>query len=308
MSTIRKAIITAAGRGTRQYPASKTVQKELFPLVDTDGYTKPTLQIIAQECIDSGIEEICIVTNPQNGGAIKAHFTNPTPSERVALGGKEWAIKLADELAAMAARVHIVVQEAQEGFGHAIYQAKDWAGSDPVLVLLGDHVYLANPGYENCSRQVLDSYARWDAPVSSVDVVTEDSVTRLGIIKGQELGNGAYKVLDLVEKPTIAQAQADLTTPGIESGKYLGHFEIHAFPNAIFEKLGYLIEHNLRRKDEFQLTSAQELLMRGSPTYIAQRVHGRRFDTGQPEELILTQLELAIASPYRSRILEALGR
>jgi UTP--glucose-1-phosphate uridylyltransferase len=302
MSNIKKAIITAAGKGTRQYPASKTVQKELFPLIDTDGYAKPTLQIIAQECVDSGIEEICIIANPTNIDAVKAHFSAPTEEERTSLAGKEWALKLADDLTSLSKRISFVVQYEQKGFGHAVYQAKGWADGESVLVLLGDHLYLPNSGSPLCTKQVLDSYAKWKAPVSSVQPVEESAVVRLGVLKCEALDGTTYKAVDIVEKPTIEQARQTLQTPGVAPGYYLAHFGSHAFPNEIFKKLEYLFDHDIKVKNEFQLTSAQELLLKDSPLYVAQLIQGKRLDSGQPEELIETQILLGLESPYRNHI------
>ena len=141
MTPIRKGVITAAGRGTRQYPASKTVQKELFPLVDVDGFAKPTVQILAEELFASGLEEVCIVANASNIEPMRRHFLEPAPAS---FAGKDWADALTKSLADMADKLTFVVQETQDGYGHAVYQAREFAGSEPFLITLGDHVYLSH--------------------------------------------------------------------------------------------------------------------------------------------------------------------
>src|SRR3978361_360667 len=144
MAKVRKAVITAAGRGTRQYPASSAVQKEMFPLVDRDGLTKPVIQIIGEEAIDSGIEEICIITTPGEEQAYRDYFRRLDADTMQAFRGKTWAILESEKLAAFGERLHFAEQSSPEGFGHAVYQAKEFVGDDPFLLLLGDHVYISN--------------------------------------------------------------------------------------------------------------------------------------------------------------------
>ena len=149
MNHIRKGVITAAGRGTRQYPASNTVQKELFPLVDVDGYAKPTVQILVEELLASGVEEVCIIANTANIEPMRCHFQGlPTAPS----AGKEWMTPLSDALADMATRLTFVVQETQDGYGHAVYQARDWVGDEPFVLTLGDHIYFSDTD-ARCARQ-----------------------------------------------------------------------------------------------------------------------------------------------------------
>jgi len=309
MATVRKAIITAAGRGTRQYPASHTVQKELFPLVDTDGYAKPTLQIIVEEVLASGIDEVCIVANRDNLEAIRTHFRGLTDAQKTGqFRGKDWAFPLSDALADMEQKITFVVQEMQEGFGHAVYQARDWAGSDPFALLLGDHVYLsALP--ELCTRQVLQTYATYGCPVSSVARTSAAHLPRYGIVAGKHIGEtvpAVYDIQAMAEKPSLEYAQAHLTTPGLPEGAYLCFFGIHVFPPALFDCLHYLIAHNIRQKNEIQLTSAQALLFEQG-RYVACEVAGERFDMGIPEGLIETQIALALRSPFAAQARAMLG-
>ncbi|HEY3330016.1 MAG TPA: sugar phosphate nucleotidyltransferase [Capsulimonadaceae bacterium] len=303
MSQVRKAVITAAGRGTRQYPASNVVQKELFPLVDTDGFTKPTLQIIVEEALNAGLEEICIVANPSNVDEIRRHFQAPTTAQRESMRGKEWATPLLDRLADMSQRISFVVQETQEGYGHAVYQTKDWVGDEAFVLLLGDHVYLA-PEERNCTQQVVDVWNNFGQPVSSVAQVPEAVITRFGTLNGTLIDGhpGAYKITEMIEKPTIETARERLRAPGIPEGEYLCFFGIHVFPPVLFDCIGHLIKNDIRDKKEIQLTSAQTLLLNSVDTYIAATVNGTRFDMGVPEGLVETQIALALNSPFRDRV------
>ena len=306
MTRIRKGVITAAGRGTRQYPASQTVQKELFPLVDVDGYAKPTVQILVEELLASGIEEVCIVANPANVEPMRRHFQGPPPNISP---GKEWMRPLSDALADMAGRLTFVVQESQEGYGHAVYQARKWVGDEPFLLTLGDHIYFSDNDVR-CARQVMTAYETHQAPMTSVSRVPEAQLYRYGTLAGTLLPGTqppVYRLRALFEKPTAEYARAHLRTPGVPEGEYLVHFGTHAFPPLIFDCLEHLISRDQRVKGEIQLTSAQELLLeRGQ--YLACEVAGVRYDMGIPEGLIETQIALALRSPFAAQARAVLER
>jgi len=304
MARIRKGIITAAGRGTRQFPASRTVQKELFPLVDVDGYAKPTVQLLVEELLASGLEEVCIVANSANVEPMRRHFQAPLPTSSTpeATAGKEWMTPLLDALADMARRVTFVVQETQEGYGHAVYQAREWAGDEPFLLTLGDHIYFSETS-DRCARQVMAAYEAHQAPVTSVTDAPEAELYRYGTLAGFPLPDTqppVYEIKALAEKPSAEYARAHLRTPGLPEGQYLVHFGTHAFPPVLFDCLEHLIRHDRRQRGEIQLTSAQELLLeRGR--YLACEVVGVRYDMGIPEGLIETQIALALRSPFREQ-------
>lgn len=308
---LRKAVITAAGHGTRMYPASNTVQKELFPLVDRDGFAKPVLQIIAEECVASGLDEICIVGNPANIDSIRDHFRTPSDAERRALDGKEWAMKLADQLAGLSGKISYAVQREQKGFGHAVYQAAEFAAGEPVLVLLGDHVYLEAQGQPRCAQQMVKAWGKYQSPISAVETIPKTLVAQSGVIRGVKLAasesSDVYKAEQIAEKPTPEYAQAHLRTPGLPDGQYLAHFGMHAFPPDLFDKLKFLIDHNTLVDGEIQLTSAEELLLRDYPQYIALPIAGKRLDMGQPVGYVYTQAMLALASQNRSEIDRAIA-
>ncbi|MGI4791177.1 MAG: sugar phosphate nucleotidyltransferase [Janthinobacterium lividum] len=305
MTHIQKGVITAAGRGTRQYPASRTVQKELFPLVDVDGFAKPTVQIIAEELFASGLEEICIIANPTNIEPMRRHFLDPPPAS---LSGKKWAEPLSETLADLADRLTFVVQEQQDGYGHAVFQARDWVGDEPFLITLGDHIYLSETETP-CTRQVMDVFAQHGASVSSVTYAPEAELYRYGTLAARLLPESqppVYEITALVEKPTIEYAQSHLRTTGVPEGQYLVHFGIHAFTPTIFDCLAHLIQHDSRQHGEIQLTSAQLLLLERE-RYLACEVEGIRCDMGIPEGLIETQIALALRGPFAAQAQETLG-
>src|SRR4051812_43456872 len=262
MAKVRKAVITAAGRGTRQYPASTAVAKEMFPLVDRDGLTKPVIQIIGEEAIDSGIEEICLITQPGEEAHYREYFRRMHNEEARAFRGKDWAILESEKLGAFGDRLYFAEQKSPEGFGHAVYQAKQFVDGEPFLLLLGDHVYISDIK-DRCARQLIRVFEQYmcDA-VTGVQPTLERHLHLFGTIRGAPIdaNRGIYKSELIVEKPSIEQARTDLVTPGLPAGNYLAHFGMHVFSPRIFDSLEYLIKNNLREKGEIQLTAAQEHL------------------------------------------------
>jgi UTP--glucose-1-phosphate uridylyltransferase len=316
---VRKALITAAGRGARQYPASTTVQKEMFPLVDVDGLTKPTIQIIAEEALAAGIEEICIITSPGDEEMYRRHFRGLSEDLLPAFVGKDWALRESEQLARLEQALTYVAQPAPDGFGHAVYCAKDWVGDEPFLLLLGDHIYISTASdRRRCARQLVDLYEQSGQTVSAVKRTPERLLHLFGTVRGEpaivdeptdgeSVTSGVYRVTAMVEKPPIALAQADLRTPGLPVNEYLCFFGMHVFRPSIFDCLGYTITNSLREKGEFQLTSAQALLA-AREEYLAYETHGERYDMGVPFGLVETQLALALNSSMREEMIAALVR
>jgi len=310
MAKVRKAVITAAGRGTRQYPASTAVQKEMFPLVDRDGLTKPVIQIIGEEAIDSGIEEICIITQPGEESLYRDYFKRLDDDMVKAFRGKDWAILESEKLGAFGERLHFAEQHSPEGFGHAVYQAKKFVGDDPFLLLLGDHVYISDVK-DRCARQLIKIYEQYmlDA-VTGVQPTVERQLHLFGTIRGNPIdpAKGIYKAELIIEKPSIEEAREKLVTPGLPAGNYLAHFGMHVFSPRIFDSLEHLIKNNLREKGEIQLTAAQEHLRQQTEKYWAVVTQGQRYDTGIPYGLMETQLALALNGVHRTEICEDIAR
>jgi UTP--glucose-1-phosphate uridylyltransferase len=310
MAKVRKAVITAAGRGTRQYPASTAVQKEMFPLVDRDGLTKPVIQIIGEECVESGIEQICIVTQPGEEQHYRDYFRRMTEADSRSFRGKDWAILESEKLAAFGERLHFAEQHSPEGFGHAVYQAKAFVGDDPFLLLLGDHVYISDTK-ERCARQIIKVYETYMLDVvTAVQPTVERQMHLFGVVRGRPVdpAKGIYKAEAIVEKPKIEYAREHLATPGLPAGNYLAHFGMHVFSPRIFESLEYLFANDLREKGEFQLTAAQEHLRSQTDKYWAVVCDGQRYDTGIPYGLMETQLALALNGVHRTEMCEAIAR
>lgn len=310
MAKVRKAVITAAGRGTRMYPASSAVQKEMFPLVDRDGLTKPVIQIIGEEAIESGIEEICIVTQPGEEKLYREYFRRLDDEMVKSFRGKDWAILQSEKLAAFGERLHFAEQHTPEGFGHAVYQAKKFVGDDPFLLLLGDHVYISDIK-ERCARQLIRVYEQYMVEVvTGVQPTVERLLHLFGVLKGSPIdaSKGVYRAELIIEKPSVESARQSLVTAGLPAGNYLAHFGMHVFTPRIFDSLEYLIKNDLRQKNEIQLTAAQEHLRQSTEKYWCVVAHGQRYDTGIPYGLMETQLALALNGLHRTEICEAIAR
>src|ERR1044072_6849578 len=184
MAKVRKAVITAAGKGTRQYPASTAVQKEMFPMVDRDGLTKPVIQIIGEEAIDSGIEEICIITQPGEERLYRDYCKRLNNDMVKAFRGKDWAILESEKLHAFGERLHFAEQHTPEGFGHAVYQAKQFVGGVPFLLLLGDHVYISDVK-DRCARQLIRVHEQYMLDAGTgVQPTVERLLHLFGVIRG----------------------------------------------------------------------------------------------------------------------------
>lgn len=314
MKPVRKAVITAAGRGTRQYPASSAVQKEMFPLVDRDGLAKPIIQIIGEEAIAAGVEELCIVTQPGEEKQYRQYFQRMSNETLKAFKGKDWAIQAGEKLHDFGQRLHFVSQDKPEGYGHAVYQARAFVGDDPFLLLLGDHIYISGNA-KTCAAQLIDRYQQAGAAAMTAVQPTPASKLHLfGTLRGEQVNGkrGIYGVTEIMEKPDPDYAAEHLATEGLPPGLYLCHFGMHVFPPAIFDSLQYHIDNDIREKGEIQLTNAQEYmrsnLLGGAKGYAACTVDGQRYDTGIPYGLMESQIALALAGKHRSEIVEAIAR
>lgn len=286
----------------------------MFPLVDRDGLTKPVIQIIGEEAIDAGVEEICIVTQPGEEEQYRHYFRRMNDDTLRAFRGKDWAILQSEKLQAFGERLHFVSQDQPEGYGHAVFQARSFVGDEPFLLLLGDHIYIsASERQENCAAQLIRCHRESGLPAMSAVQLTPASQLHLfGTVRGEPLDQDhrLFRATRIVEKPSPDLAARELRTPGTAAGRFLCFFGMNVFPPQIFDALAYHIDRNLREKGEIQLTSAQELLrseiLKGD--YGACTIDGQRFDTGIPYGLMESQIALALAGKHRPEIVEAIAR
>ena len=202
---VRKAIIPAAGLGTRFLPATKAQPKEMLPIVD-----KPTIQYIIEEAIASGIEEILIITG-RNKKCIEDHFDKSIELEmELAKSGKEDLLELVKDISDMV-DIHYIRQKEPKGLGHAIYCAKAFVGNEPFAVMLGDDIVDSE---KPCLKQLIDCFSEYKTTILGVQTVPDKDVNKYGIVDGIHIEDRVYKVKDLVEKPSLEDAPSNVAILG----------------------------------------------------------------------------------------------
>jgi UTP--glucose-1-phosphate uridylyltransferase len=278
----------------------------MFPLVDRDGLTKPVIQIIAEEALESGIEDICIVTAPGDEEQYRRHFQAMEEELLPSFKNKEWALRESERLARLEPVLTYAVQETPEGYGHAVYCAREFVGDEPFLLLLGDHVYVSHQK-KRCAEQLLEVYHEYRCNLSAVKRTPEDLLHLYGTVAGPRIATAppVYRLSEIKEKPSLDYADEHLRTEGLRRGYYLCFFGMHVFTPALFACLEEHLRDNVRERGEIQLTSALEKL-RQRERYLAFEAEGERYDTGVPFGFVETQIALALHSPMREEMLGSL--
>ena len=279
--SIRKAVIPAAGFGTRLFPASKAIKKELFPVIDRSGRAKPVIQIIVEEAVNAGIEEVCIVIQKADREIFEEFFCVPPTIENYNKLSREDQ-KYSDFLLDLGQKITFITQETQDGFGHAVHCAKEWVGGEPFLLMLGDHIYASDMEIP-CARQILDVYEKINRSVVGLKVTPEDEIKKFGCVTGVwEKDGGILSITEFSEKPEPEYAREHLRVEGIAENYFLTVFGQYVLSPKIFEYLEENILHNLRERGEFQLTSCLDRLRR-EDGFSGILVKGKRFDIGAPD-------------------------
>ena len=294
---IRKAVVPIAGLGTRLFPASQACKKELFPVIGPDGIARPLLHYQVMDLLSAGIEQICIIVQPGEERLVRGYFGGPDQDYE---GRLAKAPELLQELVNMKAaleRLSFAVQATQEGYGHAVYQARAFAAGEPVLLCLGDHLFRG--AGTSCHRQLIAAYAQCGGyTVSAVNRIGPPELKGYGTIAGRRLPENPQlvEVERIVEKPSIELARRSLRVDGLGPDEFLGWFGMHVLSPAIFEVLADMIARNERQKGEFQLTYAQELLRQREGYFALEMQGGRRFDFGTPQDYVQSVAAFAQAN------------
>lgn len=278
----------------------------MLPLVDRDGLTKPVLQIIAEEAIDSGIEEICVVTAPGDEEVYRKHFGTYAANLRSAFKGVEWADRQAGRLADLERRLSFVVQDEPLGYGHAVWAARSFAGGGPFLLLLGDHLYVSGEP-RRCARQLLDLAGVEQCAVSAVQATREHLIHQYGTLTGRRPADrtDVYVIEEIIEKPNPTLAELRLQVPGLRAGHYLCFFGMHVLTPTVFDLLDDLVRRDVREAGQIQLTTALNALARREK-YLALETRGARHDLGVKFGAVDAQIALALAGVDRERMLAGL--
>lgn len=267
---IKKAIIPAAGLGTRFLPATKAQPKEMLPIVD-----KPTIQYIVEEAVQSGIEDILIITG-RNKRAIEDHFDKSVELElELKKKNQESLLSLVEDISNMV-NIHYIRQKEPKGLGHAIYCAKSFVGNEPFAVLLGDDVVDAKVPV---LKQMIEQFERYNCTIIGVQEVPEEDVHKYGIVSGTFIEDRLYKVNDLIEKPRREEAPSNIAI----LGRYI-------ITPRVFE----ILENTPPgRGGEIQLTDALKTLLNYEAIY-AYNFIGKRYDVGDKLGYLMATVEYAL--------------
>jgi len=267
---VKKAIIPAAGLGTRFLPATKAQPKEMLPIVD-----KPTIQYIIEEAVASGIEEILIITG-RNKKCIEDHFDKSIELElELERAGKAELLEMVRNISDMV-DIHYIRQKEPRGLGHAIHCAKTFVGNEPFAVLLGDDVVDSEVP---CLKQLIDCYSEYNTTILGVQTVDKENVSKYGIVDGIHIEDRVYKVKDLVEKPSVEEAPSNVAI----LGRYI-----------ITPEIFNILENTKPGKGgEIQLTDALKTLISKEAMY-AYNFEGKRYDVGDKLGFLQATIEFAL--------------
>ena len=267
---VKKAIIPAAGLGTRFLPATKSQPKEMLPIVD-----KPTLQYIIEEAISSGIEEILIITG-RNKKSIEDHFDKSVELElELEQKGKQEMLDMVRDISNMV-NIHYIRQKEPKGLGHAIYCAKSFIGNEPFAVLLGDDIV---DNETPCLKQLINAYDEYKTSILGVQEVAMEDTNKYGILDVKHIEDRVYKVKDMIEKPDVDKAPSNVAI----LGRYI-------ITPAIFD----ILENQAPGKGgEIQLTDALKTLGKQEAIY-AYNFEGRRYDVGDKFGFLEATIDFAL--------------
>ncbi len=278
---VRKAVIPAAGFGTRLFPASKATKKELFPIVDRDGIAKPVILLLVEEALSAGIEEIIIIVQDQDLPDFQAFFQEQVTIENYNKLPRHFQA-YAQRILEIGRRISFVTQTTQEGFGHAVYCARRAVGEEPFLLMLGDHLYRST-GELSCAQQLVAAYDQHRISTLGLRGTLEAQLANFGTATGIWLEeNRLLSISEFAEKPTVDYARTNLRVPGMPEGEYLTVFGQYIVKPLLFDFLEEHINNNVRERGEFQLTSALDRL-RKEDGFLGLMVEGQRYDIGLPE-------------------------
>ncbi|MEE3327013.1 MAG: sugar phosphate nucleotidyltransferase [Myxococcota bacterium] len=283
---VRKAVIPAAGFGTRLFPATKAVKKELFPVIDSQGRAKPAILTLIEEALSAGIEEIAIIVQPDDQVFFEEVLCQ-APSEENWKKLSAQQQEYATELMEIGQRITFLTQDRQEGFGHAIHCSRDWVGDEPFLLLLGDHLY-ASHQEESCARQLIDAYESSGRSTVAVQETPGSQVHLFGCVAGTWNEDGSTLTVEsFSEKPSREYADEHLVVPGLGPDTFLTVFGQYVLTPSLFEFLEHNIQDDIREAGEFQLTSCLDAVRRHEG-FTGCRIAGERFDIGNPKAYLDT--------------------
>ena len=287
--TVRRAIIPVAGFGTRLYPATRALKKDFFPIPCPDGLVRPVILILLEELVKSGIEEICLVLGSEEERQLYAdYFERPLPEEHLRKLNAE-AQEFENHILDIGKRLHYVYQREKRGFGHAVYQAAQFARNEPVMLLLGDTIYRSESN-KPCALQLIEEYERYNSLMVSIHSIPLSEVSHYGILHGiwEDKEQSVLNVNVMQEKPKSSYAEEFLGVRNKDGEKeYYSVFGQYILTPEVFAQL----HEDIMQKEidgdhvsEIELTSALEAVRQRSGM-MGIRLKGRMYDMGNPSAL-----------------------
>jgi len=293
---IRKAIIPVAGYGTRLYPATRRVKKEMLPLIDKDGLAKPAILILLGQLVEAGIEEICLVVGGEDDiRAYNDFFVNQLPEEHLSKLPKEMR-RYEDLIRIIGDRISYKVQNMRLGFGHAVSLCSDFCAGEPVLLLLGDTVYTSTKK-ENCTQQLIEIYESLKKPLVAIHKVPIEQTCNYGILSGvwQDDSHTQLEITNFIEKPDQPCAEQNLSMSGKNNDKeYYAVFGQYILPPEIFEVLNGIISDEQNQSSEINMTDTLRTFVGKGLTGVV--LDGAMYDIGNPNAYKETFSSYMIAS------------
>ncbi len=285
--TVRKAIIPVAGFGSRLYPASRALKKDFFPIPDKDGMVKPLILILLEELMKSGIEEVCLVLGSQEERLkYRDFFESPIPEEHLHKLSPEMQ-EYENHILAIGEKLCYVYQTEKRGFGHAVYQATEFANNEPVLLLLGDTLYRTDCN-KPCALQLIEKYEQYNSLMVSIHPVPLSEVSHYGILSGtwEDKNETVLKISQMNEKPKASYAEEFLGVKCEGGGrKYMSVFGQYILTPEVFEQLRADIAASTDSNKEIELTTALDKV-RWKSGMIGIQLNGRMFDMGNYNALL----------------------
>ena len=295
--TVRRAIVPVAGFGTRLYPSTRVIKKDFFPIPCPDGMVRPVILILLEELVQSGIEEICLVLGSEEERQQYADFfEHPLSDDHLRKLNPE-AQEYENHILDIGKKLHYVYQREKRGFGHAVYQAAQFAGNEPVLLLLGDTLYRSDTN-KPCALQMIEDYERYNRLMVSIHPIPLAEVSRYGILHGvwEDNDHSILNVSSMVEKPKASYAEEYLAVRNKKGEKeYYSVFGQYILTPEVFSQLHEDImqkEIDGDHQTEIELTSALETVRKRSGM-VGVRLRGRMFDMGNPAALTYAITEFA---------------
>jgi UTP-glucose-1-phosphate uridylyltransferase len=299
--TVRKAIIPVAGFGTRLYPATRCMKKDFFPIPCPDGMVRPVILILLEELIQSGIEEICLVLGSEEERELYAEFfeqpLSPEHLRKLNAESQEYENRILD----IGKRLHYVYQHEKRGFGHAVYQAAEFAHGEPVLLMLGDTLYRSTTN-KPCALQLIEAYEKYNRLMLGLYPVQLAEVSHFGIMSGvwEDKDERILNVNTLTEKPKASYSEEFLGVRS-KSGEreYCSVFGQYILTPEVFTQLEADIQaadESGDRTHEIELTAALDAVRQRSGM-MGMRLQGERFDMGNPQALVKTIADYSAQTP-----------